>query len=158
QTLANRRAAPEPGNDTRLVSIDVATRAWADLPAGAGVKMNPSPLPDGTIGYIRKDGGSAAGIYYTGGLTGPKGDVRVASWSPDGSRVVFHKRLAAPLTTWRRTFSRNPEYDLTLTGFLPSFNPAGDRFVMNSRPTANPLGASLLVAASGTDRFSVLYH
>ncbi len=60
--------------------------------------------------------------------------------------------------TWKKTFSRNPHYDLTLTGFLPSFSPAGDRFVMNSRPSANPVGASLLLAASGSDRFDVIYH
>ncbi len=60
--------------------------------------------------------------------------------------------------TWKKTFSRNLHYDLTLTGFLPSFSPAGDRFVMNSRPSANPVGASLLLAASGSDRFDVIYH
>src|SRR5262249_53453810 len=55
QTLANRRPAPEPGNDTRLVSIDMTSGASADVPAGAGVKMNPSPLPGNELGYIRKD-------------------------------------------------------------------------------------------------------
>ena len=33
-----------------------------------------------------------AGIYYTSGKRGPRGNVRVAAWSPDGSRVVFHRR------------------------------------------------------------------
>src|SRR2546428_4332618 len=146
QTRANRRAAPEPGNDTRLVSIDVAAGTSSELPAGAGVKINPSPLPGNDIGYIRKDtAGSGAGLYYTSGKRGPKGDVRAASWSPDGSRVVFHKRLSAPPTTWRRTFSRNPDYDLTLTSILPSFNPAGDRFVTIGRPS----GTVGVVAAGG---------
>src|SRR5689334_2896276 len=45
QTLANRRPSPEPGNDTRLVSIDASTGVPADLPTGPGVKINPSPLP-----------------------------------------------------------------------------------------------------------------
>src|SRR5439155_12576610 len=157
QTLATRRAAPEPGNDTRLVSIDVTTGTSSDLPAGSGVKMNPSPLGDNETGYIRKDG-AGAGIYYTSGKSGPRGDVRTASWSPDGRRVVFHKRLPAPPPTWKKAFSRNPNYALTLTGFLPSFSPEGNRFVMNSRPSANPLGASLLLAVAGDDRFEVIYH
>src|SRR6266849_3719343 len=73
QTLANRRAAPESGNDA---------------------------------GYVRKDtAGDGAGIYYTSGKRGPSGDVRTASWSPDGRRVVFHKRLPAPPPTWKKTFS-----------------------------------------------------
>ena len=40
QTLANRRAAPEPGNDTRLVAIDIATGASSDLAVGPGVKIH----------------------------------------------------------------------------------------------------------------------
>ncbi len=161
QTLANRRAAPEPGNDTRLVSIDVATGTSSELPAGAGVKINPSPLPGNDIGYVRKDtAGSGAGLYYTSGKRGPKGDVRAASWSPDGSRVVFHKRLSAPPTTWRRTFSRNPDYDLTLTSILPSFNPAGDRFVTIGRPsgTVGVVGAGVAVAASGAEKADIIYQ
>jgi TolB protein len=160
QTLANRRPAPEPGNDTRLVSIDISTGMSTDLPAGAGVKINPSPLPGNDIGYVRKDrAGTGAGIYYTSGKRGPKGDVRAASWSPDGSRVVFHKRLTAPPTTWKKTWSRNPEYELTLTGILPSFSPTGDRFVITTRPAPGAVfGAGVAVAAAGTDKYDVIYQ
>jgi TolB protein len=84
--------------------------------------------------------------------------VRTASWSPDGRRVVFHKRLSAPPPTWKTTFSRDRNYELTLTGFLPSFNAAGDRFVMNSRPGPDRLGAGLLVAAAGADKYEVIYQ
>src|SRR2546428_5008436 len=95
QTRANRRAAPEPGNDTRLVSIDVATGTSSELPAGSGVKINPSPLPGNDIGYVRKDtAGTGAGIYYTSREKRPRGDVRAASWAPDRSRGVFYKRLS----------------------------------------------------------------
>jgi Tol biopolymer transport system component len=160
QTLANRRPAPEPGSDTRLVSIDVTRGASADLQAGAGVNMNPSPLPGDELGYIRKDtAGTGAGIYYSGGERGPRGDVRAASWSPDGKRVVFHRRLSAPLSALRKTFSRNPSYDLILTGtFLPSFSPGGDEFVTNSRPSTALFGASLFVTATATGRTAVIYQ
>ena len=158
QTLANRRAFPESGNDTRLVSFDLASGAASDVAAGPGVRMNPSFLPGNDIGYVRKDTiDPGAGIYYTSGGRGPKGDVRSASWSPDGSRVVFHKRLQAPPTTWLKTWSRNPQYEMTLTGMLPSFSPSGDRFVMTSRP-GGILGASIEVAATGTNKFEVLYQ
>ena len=72
QTLANRRATPGPGNDTRLVSIDVTTGVSTDLKAGPGVKMNPSPLAADDVGYIRKDT-EEAGIYYLSGRRGPHG-------------------------------------------------------------------------------------
>ena len=156
QTLANRRPSPEPGNDTRLASIDIATGASSDVSAGPGVKMHPSFLPSSDIGYVRKDTADA-GIYYTSGTRGPKGDIRTASWSPDGRRVVFHKRLQAPPTTWLKTFSRNPDYELTLTRILPSFSPAGDRFVMTGRGTGI-LGASLEIASTGTNTSDVLYQ
>lgn len=160
QTLANRRPAPVPGNDTRLVSIDIATPVQRDLPAGPGAKMNPSPLPGDEIGYIRKDtAGAGAGIYYTSGKTGPKGDVRWASWSPDGRRVVYHKRVQFTPTTWKRMWSRNPKYELTLTGILAAFNRSGDRFVFTTRPAAGAtLGAGVAVATPGSDTFDVIYQ
>jgi TolB protein len=159
QTLAIRLANPDP-NDTRLVSIDAATGVSADLPAGPGVKMNPSPLAGNDVGYVRKDKTDpGAGIYYTSGKRGPRGDIRTASWSPDGKHVVFHKRLAVAMPPLRKTFSRNPNYELSLTGtYLPAFSPSGDRFVTNSRPSANPLGASLFVTATGTGRSEVVHQ
>jgi Tol biopolymer transport system component len=160
QTLANRMGSPDPGNDTRLVSIDATSGASTDLGAGRGVKMNPSPLPGNDVGYVRKDkADTGAGIYYTSGKRGPRGDIRAASWSPDGRHVVFHKRLTVALPALRKTFSRDPNYELSLTGtYLPAFNPSGDRFVTNSRPSANPLGASLLVTTAATGQAKVVHQ
>jgi Tol biopolymer transport system component len=157
QTLANRRPAPEPGNDTRLVSIDIATGATTDVPAGPGVKFNPTFVSGNEIAYIRKDT-SEDGIYYSRGGRGPRGPVRAASWSPDGTRVVFHRRMQAPPVTWKRIWSRNPDFELTLTGILPSFSPRGDRFVMTGRPAAGAvLGSSVQVAETGKDAARVVY-
>ena len=63
-TLETRRPNPLPGNDTTLVSIDVATGTMTDIAAGPGVKISPAFLPGNDIGYVRKDS-SDAGIYYT---------------------------------------------------------------------------------------------
>ena len=162
QTLANRQPNPVPGNDTRLVSFDIATGAATDVPSGPGVKFNPSFVGN-TIAYIRKDnpgGGNLSGIYYNDGRRGPIGDVRQASWSPDGARVVFHKRLTAPRPTWTKIWSRNPAYDLTLSGnILPSFNKTGDRLVMTGRPIpGSVLGATIVVATPGRDETQVIYQ
>jgi TolB protein len=160
QTLANRLANPDPGNDTRLVSIDATTGASTDLAAGPGVKMNPSPLPGNEVGYVRKDkADTGAGIYYLSGKRGPRGDIRTASWSPDGKHVVFHKRLSVPLPALQKAFSRNPNYELSLTGtYLPAFSSSGDRFVTNSRPSPNPFGASLFVTTTATGRSEVVHQ
>ncbi|MDO8680486.1 MAG: hypothetical protein Q7R30_18375 [Acidobacteriota bacterium] len=167
-TLETRRLSPLPGNDTQLVTIDLATGTVTDIPAGPGVKISPAFVPSnlptevatkvGDIGYVRKDSGDA-GIYYTSGKRGPRGNVRVAAWSPDGSRVVFHRRQTAPPTSWLKTFSRHPDYELALSSVLPSFSPSGEQFVMVGRPEGtNILGSSLAVGAPGTDAAKVIYQ
>lgn len=157
QTLETRRPNPLPGNDTTLVSIDIATGTITNVAAGPGVKISAAFVPGNDIGYVRKDG-SEPGIYYTSGTRGPHGSVRVASWSPDGRRVVFHRRLVAAPTSWLKTFSRHPDYELALSSVLPSFNPAGDRFVMVGRPEGPaPFGSSIQVGIPGTDKATTIY-
>jgi TolB protein len=161
QTLANRMANLQAGaNDSRLASIDITTGISTDLPAGPGVKINPSPLPGNDVGFVRKDGGAAGvGIYYLSGKKGPEGEVRAASWSPDGRYVVFHRRLNVPLPALLKTTSRAPGYDLSLAGtYLPAFNPAGDRFATNSRPSANPVGAALLITDAATGQVETVHQ
>ena len=88
-------ASAVQGGNSRIVSIDIATGAEHEVAAGPGVKMAPAFLASNEIGFIRKDV-DAAGIHYSSGKRGPKGDLRSAAWSPDGTRVAFHKRLPAP--------------------------------------------------------------
>ncbi len=161
QTLSNRRAIPESGpdgTDTRLVSFDVSQGASENVKTAAGVLFNPSFVGD-TVGYVRKFRPDA-GIYYADGRSGPRGDIRSASWSPDGSRVVFHKRLPAAPATWQPTFSRHIGYALTMTGILPSFSPDGSRFATTGRPPnpARPFASSVVVTASGTDKSEIIYR
>jgi Tol biopolymer transport system component len=139
--------------------IDIATETSFTVEAAPGVKFDPSLLPDGDVGYIRKDTiAPGAGIYYARGPRGPKGDIRSASWSRDGARVVFTRRLAFPMPTWKPMWSRNPKYELTLTGILPSFSPSGDRFVYTTRPIApTVLGASLAIAKTGVDKSDIIF-
>jgi TolB protein len=156
-TLETRRANPLPGNDTTLVSIDIATGRTTDIPAGPGVKISPAFLAGNDIGYVRKDS-SDAGVYYTSGKRGPRGNVRMAAWSPDGSRVVFHRRLTAPPTSWLKGFSANPRYEIAFSSVLPSFSPSGDQFVMVGRPEGtNVLGSTIQVGSPGVDANRTIY-
>ncbi len=160
-TLNNRRPSPVPGSDTRLVSIDVTTGAASDVRSGAGVLFNPAYVGS-TVAYIRKDRNEpGAGIYYADGRVGPKGDVRTAAWSRDGSRVVFHKRIVVERKPWVRRWSRNPAFELTLTNQQPSFSTTGDRFATVGGAAAAPqppLGAGIVTSRMGTDTTTVIYQ
>ena len=157
QTLDNRRAAPEHPEDTRIVSVDINTGAMSELPTGPGVKFNPSVLSGDVLGYIRRDG-DTRGIHYSNGRRGPAGEIRSAAWSPDGARVVFHKRLAIQRKPWVRTWSPHPDYELTLTSGGPSFSPTGDRFAFVSPGGENATGAGIAVAEAGAETSQVIYR
>src|SRR6185437_13496341 len=90
QDTWENRVGNDPTAD-ELVRIDIATGAMKPLAAGPGLKEAPFPLVAGEIGYLRRDG-AEQGLYYAGGKRGPKGaDIRVPSWSPDGSHVVYSR-------------------------------------------------------------------
>ena len=153
QTMDARRAEPERGEDTRIVAIDVDNGNMTQLSSGPGVKFNPSLLDDDLLAYIRRDT-NESGVFYSDGTRGPSGPVRMADWSPDGTQVVYHKRLPIQRQPWVETYSKNSQYQLILTSALPAFNPAGDRYTFLGFPTSSapgraPRGASVMVADIG---------
>jgi Tol biopolymer transport system component len=156
QTLDNRRAVPEHPEDTRIVAVDIDTGAMSELPAGRGVKFNPSILRGDVLAYIRRDG-DARGIHYSDGRRGPAGEIRAAAWSPDGTQVAFHKRVPFQRRPWVRTWSRDAQYELTLTSGGPSFSPAGDRFAFVG-PADNAKGAGVAVASVNGETSQVIYR
>ena len=156
QTLDNRRAVPEHPEDTRLVAVDVSNGVASDLPSGPGVKFNPSVLRGDILGYIRRDG-SDEGIHYSNDTRGPKGQIRTASWSPDGAQVVFHKRVPFERKPWVKTWSRDPAYELTLTSGGPSFSPGGDRFAFVG-PAEKAMGAGVGVASVGGVTSQIIFR
>jgi len=160
ETVKTRWQNPAPGTNTKIVSLDMETGAYHELPAGPGVKINPSPLPGVDVGYVRKDKAApGSGIYYVSGKRGPKGDIRTASWSRDGKLVVFERRLDVTLPTLMKTFTPNANYELALTAtYIPAFSPAGDRFVTNSRPSPKPFGSSLFVTDVATGHSEAIFQ
>jgi Tol biopolymer transport system component len=142
---------------TTLKAFDITSGGSSDVAAGPGVKIAPSFLSGNDVGFIRKEQ-SAAGIHYASGRTGPKGPVQSAAWSPDGTRVVFHKVVpptGSPVGA--KAWSRLPAYELRLAGIQASFNRSGDRFVMaDYAPT--PATNNLMVVDAATHKSSVLFH
>lgn len=121
------RVPPLPTQgETQLVSFDAASGEPTNVAVGPGIKMFPVILSSGEIAYVRKDAG-APGVFYRNGTRGPGGAVRSPSWSPNGTRVVYHKILSNQSPDWQKTWSRSAEYELILTGLLPAFHPDGQR-------------------------------
>ena len=134
EALRTMGRAPLRGN-TRLVSIDVATLEQTTITAPPGIKSFPSVLETGEIAYVKKDSDDRGIFYISSGKKGPVGMVRSPSWSPDGTRVAYHRLLDLKTPAWRKVWSRNPGYDLVNTHTLPAFDPSGTRLMATSDNT-----------------------
>lgn len=125
------RSASKDGDD-QLRKIDIATGATTVVRAGPGVKLMPTVLPSGQIAYLRRDK-AMKGVFYGMGTPGPTGaDLRTPSWSPDGARVAYSrfavKTPIEPVKMW----SRNPNYDLYATAWLPNYDPSGEHLAVTN--------------------------
>jgi Tol biopolymer transport system component len=116
-----------PSGKSELISINVASGAMTLIPAGPGTKMSPVFVGN-DVGYIRKDL-AAPGIYYSSGKTGPKGTVRAASWSPDGTQVVYERIVSNDRINGKKLWSREPDFELRTSSEMPSFSPSGDKYI-----------------------------
>jgi Tol biopolymer transport system component len=155
ETLDVRRVETEHSVPTRIVKISLADGAITDLTNAAGVKFNPSLVGGTRLAWLRKDGPDR-GVQYADGTAGPRGDLRSAAWSPDGTRVAYHKRVPFERKPWVQTYSKSPKYVLTLTNGGPSFNPDGNKFVFVG-PGANAKAAGVAVGTPGSDTYDVIY-
>jgi Tol biopolymer transport system component len=155
ETLTHRFGSGE--GDDKLVKIDISSGSTAPVMAGPGVKLAPSLLPSGVIAYLRRDK-AAHGVFYSDGSKGPDGtDIRFPSWSPDGKLVVYSrfnsKRPVAPIKLW----SRNPNFELYSTIFLPAYDPSGT-FVAITRPNSDDTTTLELLDDSGSQRILRTEH
>jgi TolB protein len=152
ETWTYRIAATE--GETRLLKIDIATGNAIPVAAGPGVKLFPSVLPSGETAYFRRDK-PAQGIFYGTGRPGPKGDdLRSPSWSPDGAHVVYSRYVTKRAPEPAKLFSRNPNYELLGTTFLPAYDATGDHLAVTMRnPTET---TSLFIVDEGKPARTIL--
>lgn len=127
------RSNGELQGETKLLKFDIATGKSSPIDASGGIKLYPSVLPSGEIAYFRRDP-RAQGIVYGAGKPGPQGaDLRSPSWSPDGKHLVFSRfvteRGPEPVKLW----SRNPNYELSTTSFLPAYDATGEHLAVTMR-------------------------
>ena len=152
-TLTYRFGSEE--GDNQVLKIDIASGAAVPVAAGPGVKLLPTVLPSGEIAYLRRDK-TSAGVFYGSGRPGPTGkDLRTPSWSPDGAQVVYSrfvsKHTPEPVTVW----SRNPNFDLYSTTWLPAYDPSGERLAV-TRMSSDGSTTSLMIVDEGKPAHSIL--
>jgi len=141
--------------DNQLIKINIASGEATRLAAGAGVKLLPAVLASGEIGYLRRDK-TTAGVFYGNGTPGPKGrDVRTPSWSPDGAQIVYSRfvsqHTAEPVKEW----SRNPNFDLYSTTWLPAYDPSGEHLAV-TKISSDGETTSLFIVDEGKPARSIL--
>jgi TolB protein len=140
--------------ETQLVQLNAQTGVTKSVVTGQGVKTTPSVLASGEIGYLRNDK-SAHGVFYASGKLGPNGDLYNPSWAPDGTHLVYSRYndtyTAEPVKLW----SRNPNYELSTTALLPSYDPSGERFAV-MKPDQTTKTAKLLIIEEGKPTRTVL--
>ncbi len=139
------RAGHADGED-KLMKIDIASGQTTPVPAGPGVKMNPSVMSSGEVAYLRHDK-SGTGVYYAGGRPGPSGsDLRSPSWSPDGEHLVYSRYVLNPATEPVKQWSRNANFDLYKTAWLPAYDASGEYLAITKM---NSVGVTSLLIVDG---------
>jgi hypothetical protein len=79
-----------------------------------------------------------------------------AAWSPDGKRVVFHRHTAQPAPApLIKMFSRNPNYELHLSGPQPSFSPTGKQYQTIGGGTPGSKVAALVLRTPETGQSDI---
>jgi hypothetical protein len=80
--------------------------------------------------YLRRDK-SSHGVFYASGKPGPAGAyVRSPSWSPVGTHLVYSRYETKRSVEPRKLWSRNSAYELSITRWLPAYDPTGEHFAV----------------------------
>lgn len=153
---------------SQIVSLEVATGARQVLTSGPGRKYAPRWTAGG-IAYTRGDVNErrgvrqrvnyvSYGISFTDGRKDIPGTYSNVNWSPDGTRIVFHRTLDGTWPPLTPTFSRDPQFSVLRAGVFPSYSRDGRRLMSNTAYAGQFKNAILRMNADGTDRRVVFEH
>jgi Tol biopolymer transport system component len=154
QDTLTYRFGSEDG-DNQIMKINIESGETTAVGAGPGVKLLPTVLASGEVGYLRRDK-TEAGVFYGSGRPGPKGrDIRTPSWSPDGAQVVYSRFVSKRPTEPVKVWSKDPRFDLYATAWLPAYDPSGEHLAI-TKMSADGKTTDLLVVDEGKPGRSIL--
>jgi len=149
---------------TEIESVDVATGERRDYTASNQTKLSPQSLSGGKISYIVRADGDDQGlkIWHPDRRvdTIVKGAVLHAAWFPDEKHVVYERYLHRGSTEHLiPTASRDPEFELVLSGPFPSFSPDGSKLLYSQYTNGtNAMDTSIeIMKADGSGKHT-LFH
>jgi Tol biopolymer transport system component len=148
-TFDARQLPNQPNVDSRIVSVDVETGARREHASGRGLKVSPQFLGPDDIGYLSKQGPSAA-LTFTSGARGAAGDIGSPAWTRDGKRLVYHSgpiaTIPEPRAPGQPLHGRDPRFDLRFASGFPAVSSDGRELVVSERTgRGNPDDRTALV-------------
>lgn len=148
---ANQGGGPNnPGPQgfvSQVFSIDVASGQASALTTGPDFKVAPHFVRD-EVAYVVKTG-QRKGIRFTRSGEGAAGQLRDASWSDDGSQVVYDKLHTSPLAQNQPLYGKlSAEFELVWSQPFPAVSRSGK--VAASTDFGRHTGVSIIRADGST--------
>ena len=141
------------GGSTQIVTIDVESGERRAETSGAGEKVSPRWLDGNRIAYVSRL--NNAGLEFTNGAAGGRGEFNSPSWSVDGKRMVFHRETDFNYPPFRSNYSRDKQFRLIRAGVFPSFAPSGDKFISNDKTAGILKNNIILMNADGSGQKTI---
>src|SRR4030095_8629530 len=149
------RIVAQPMVTSQIVSVDVATGTRTVHTSGPGLKVSPQYLSATRIGYLMKAAprGMQTVLAFTTGAGIPTdGTFRNPSWSPDGTRVVYHRPDFTARPQNQPLYSWDADTDYRYTDGFPHFSDDGRLAISQLSNLATPQAAIAVMNADGSNR------
>jgi Tol biopolymer transport system component len=154
--VAGITGAARRGGTTQIETVDVNSGEVVTLTSGPGEKLSPQWRRDGIVAYAQ--GGKNPSLATVDGRSGVRGEFNSPQWSPDGTRMVFHREVAPGWPPHRPWDSRDATFQLIRTGIFPSWSATGDRYVSNDQTAGLMRNSIVRFDADGSTRSTVFRH
>ncbi len=139
---------------TQLATISLADNIKQYITKDTGEKIYPRWFRNGSIAYVTWQENGA--IKFLNNNKSINGDFENPSWSPDGTKIVYHRDVSQEWPPFTKLYSRDKQFQLIRSGVFPSFSPSGTQLICNDKTAGIKHNQIMLMNADGTNR-SILF-